>query len=118
MRALFFALLLAAAATPEDWSRVARSVTIYRDIWGVPHIYGPTDASVAFGMAWAQAEDNFPHVEHNFIRSLGRAAEVHGEAALRDDQIARALEIPRLAREEYERSAPACGRSTTPTPRG
>jgi acyl-homoserine lactone acylase PvdQ len=34
-------------------------VTIYRDEWGVPHIYGPTDASVVFGAAYAQAEDNW-----------------------------------------------------------
>jgi acyl-homoserine-lactone acylase len=67
----------------------------------VPHIYGPTDAGVTFGLAWAQAEDNFPHLEDNFIRALGRAAEVHGEEALADDQLDRALEIPRLAREEY-----------------
>jgi acyl-homoserine-lactone acylase len=83
-----------------------RSVTIYRDTYGVPHVYGPTDASVVFGLAYAQAEDNFDHLEDNFIRALGRAAEVHGEAALKDDQLALALEIPRLAREEYERASP------------
>ncbi|MEO6193626.1 MAG: penicillin acylase family protein [Thermoanaerobaculia bacterium] len=85
---------------------MARSVTIYRDTYGVPHIYGPTDASVVFGLAFAQAEDNFAHLEDNFIRALGRGSEVHGEEALRDDQAARALEIPRLAREEYERASP------------
>lgn len=83
-----------------------RSVTIYRDTYGVPHIFGATDASAVFGLAWAQAEDNFEQVEDNFIRALGRASEVHGEKALRDDQTARALEIPRLSREEYERAAP------------
>jgi acyl-homoserine-lactone acylase len=93
-----------AAANREE--AMARSVTIYRDTYGVPHIYGPTDASVVFGLAYAQAEDDFAHLEDSFIRSLGRAAEVHGEEALRDDQVARALEIPRLAREEYERAAP------------
>ncbi|MFL6192848.1 MAG: penicillin acylase family protein [Thermoanaerobaculia bacterium] len=85
---------------------MAKSVTVYRDTWGVPHIYGPTDASVAFGLAYAQAEDNFEHLEDNFIRSIGRGAEVHGEEALRDDQLARALEIPRLSREEYGRATP------------
>jgi acyl-homoserine-lactone acylase len=85
---------------------MAKSVTIYRDSYGVPHVYGATDAGVVFGLAFAQAEDNFAQVEDNFIRSLGRAAEVHGEEALRDDQVARALEIPRLAREEYERATP------------
>ncbi|HWN43653.1 MAG TPA: penicillin acylase family protein [Thermoanaerobaculia bacterium] len=100
MRALsLFLLMLAIPA-------LTTGQTIYRDTWGVPHIYGPTDASVAFGMAYAQAEDNFAHLQDNFLRALGRAAEVHGEESLRDDQLARALEIPRLAREEYERSTP------------
>ena len=111
MRALSLFLLvlvipaIVSAHPNRDWDAVAKSVTIYRDSWGVPHIYGPTDASVAFGMAYAQAEDNFAHLQDNFLRALGRAAEVHGESALRDDQIARALEIPRLAKEEYERSS-------------
>jgi acyl-homoserine-lactone acylase len=103
MRAFSMILIGILSTSPaldaQDWNQVARSVTIYRDTWGVPHIYGPTDASVVLGMAYAQAEDNFAHLEDNFIRALGRAAEVHGEEAVRDDQIARALEIPRLARD-------------------
>lgn len=93
------------APPPED-TPVIQSPTIYRDTYGVPHVFGPTDASVAFGLAYAQAEDNFAHLEDNFIRALGRGAEVHGEEALEDDRLARALEIPRLAREEYERTGP------------
>ena len=73
--ALSLTLLSALNASPE---KIARSVTIYRDTWGVPHVYGPTDASCAFGYAYAQAEDNFWQVEDSYIRSLGRAAEVHG----------------------------------------
>ena len=65
--------VLACAAAFGEGS-MARSVTIYRDSYGVPHVYGPTDASVVYGLAWAQAEDNFAHLEDNFIRSLGRAA--------------------------------------------
>lgn len=108
MRALSLFLLvfvIPALMMGQDTAQ-ERSSTIYRDTWGVPHIYGPTDASVVFGLAYAQAEDNFAHLQDNFLRALGRAAEVHGEGSLQDDQIARALEIPRLAREEYERSSP------------
>jgi acyl-homoserine-lactone acylase len=104
--ALACAPLLAAGPSPDARARLAKSVTIYRDHYGVPHVYGATDAGVVFGLAYAQAEDNFAQVEDNFIRSLGRGAEVHGEETLRDDQVARALEIPRLAREEYERATP------------
>ncbi|MFP5262668.1 MAG: acylase [Blastocatellia bacterium] len=97
-----------AAARREDAEpeKVARSVTIYRDSYGVPHVYGPTDASCVFGYAYAQAEDNFWQVEDNYIRALGRAAEVHGEKALNDDLLVRALELPKLAAAEYAR-APA-----------
>src|SRR5678815_874415 len=73
--------------------RLARSVTIYRDSYGVPHIYGPTDASCVFGYAYAQAEDNFWQVEDNYIQAIGRAAEVNGEEALEADLLNRTLEI-------------------------
>lgn len=79
-------------------------VTIYRDEWGVPHIYGPTDASVVFGAAYAQAEDNWWQVEDNFVRAIGRGAELYGEDALLDDYLARGLEITRRSIEEYRRA--------------
>ena len=34
-------------------------ITIARDSFGVPHIFAPTDPEVAYGLAWAQAEDDF-----------------------------------------------------------
>lgn len=83
-----------------------KSVTIYRDNYGVPHIYGPTDASCAFGYIYAQAEDNFWQIEDSFIRALGRASEIYGERTLTDDELVRALEIPRLSKAEYERESP------------
>jgi acyl-homoserine lactone acylase PvdQ len=69
---------VADAANPKI-EKLARSVTIYRDAYGVPHVYGPTDASCIFGYIYAQAEDNFWQIEDSYIRALGRAAEVHGE---------------------------------------
>ncbi len=80
--------------------------TVYRDGYGVPHVFGPTDASVLFAAAWVQAEEDWPMVERNFARATGRGAELLGEPSLSDDYIVRALEIPRLSREEYARSSP------------
>jgi penicillin amidase len=82
---------------------LARQVTIYRDTYGVPHVFGRTDASTVFGFAYAQAEDNFWRVEENYINALGRAAEVCGAKGLDEDRLNHALEIPKLAREEYAR---------------
>src|SRR5205085_4892006 len=107
----FMALAVAAWPSPAAASRaesetVARAVTIYRDSFGVPHVFAPTDADCVFGFAYAQAEDNFRQIEDNYLRALGRAAEAHGAKALPDDLIVRALELPKLALAEYQR-APA-----------
>lgn len=93
-----------AAAVGLKAEKIARSVTIYRDAYGVPHVYGPTDASCVFGFAYAQAEDNFWQIEDSYIRALGRASEVYGESALNADLLNRALEIPKLAMAEYNNS--------------
>jgi acyl-homoserine-lactone acylase len=58
----------------------AQRVTIVRDTWGVPHVYGKSDADAVFGLVYAQAEDDFNRVETNFINAMGRLAEVEGEA--------------------------------------
>jgi len=80
--------------------------TIYRDTYGVPHVFGPTDEAVAFGAAWVQAEEDWPMVARNFLRASGRGTELLGADALADDYVARALAIPRLSQEEYAASTP------------
>ena len=37
----------------------AKNVEIIRDTWGVPHIYGKSDADAVFGLLYAQCEDDF-----------------------------------------------------------
>ncbi len=49
----------------------ASNVTIVRDEWGVPHIYGKTDPDVAYGLAWVSCEDNFPIVQETFLSAKG-----------------------------------------------
>ena len=61
---------------------IASRVTIVRDSFGVPHIYGESDADAIFGMLYAQCEDDFNRVEQNYIWATGRLAEVEGESAI------------------------------------
>lgn len=82
-------------------ARQAAGVTIYRDKWGVPHIYARTDAGAVFGFMYAQAEDNFWQIEDSYIQSIGRAAEVEGTAKLDSDLVNRALRIVELSKAEY-----------------
>src|SRR5438128_289132 len=94
------ALAAIAAAQIPDPAKLARSVTIQRDRYGVPHLFGPTDASVAFGMMYAQAEDNFWQIEDDYIRKLGRSAEIRGPQGLMGDLMVRLFESTRKAQEE------------------
>ncbi|MDB4877918.1 MAG: peptidase penicillin amidase [Gemmatimonadetes bacterium] len=75
----------AARTDVANWERQAKGVTIVRDDWGIPHVYGKTDADVVFGLMYAQAEDDFNRVETNYINSMGRLAEAEGEAEVYRD---------------------------------
>ena len=83
----------------------AGAITIIRDDFGVPHVYAKTDADAVFGMLYAQAEDDFPRIEQNYIWATGRLAEVEGEEALYSDLRARLYMTIDEARAAYE-SAP------------
>jgi acyl-homoserine-lactone acylase len=87
---LSFAILCVATnvASAQDvarWEHQAQGITIIRDDWGIPHIYGKTDADAVFGLIYAQAEDDFNRVETNFINAMGRLAEAEGEGEIYRD---------------------------------
>ena len=88
-------------AAKNGVEKIANSVTIYRDNWGVPHVYGPTDYSVMFGFMYAQAEDNFWQIEDSYIQAIGRASEVYGEKMLDQDVLNRQLEIAKLSQADF-----------------
>src|SRR3981081_2031541 len=106
---MFLRLLLAVAllgSATAAQHEITRSITIYRDTWGVPHIYTKTDAGAAFGLMYAQAEDNFWQLETDYIRILGRAAEVEGTRGISGDILYRAYEVEKRATEAYARATP------------
>ena len=60
-------------------------VTIYRDTWGVPHIFGITDADVAYGLAWAHSEDDFKTIQDILLAERGKLASVYVKSAAVND---------------------------------
>ncbi|MBL8828986.1 MAG: penicillin acylase family protein [Planctomycetaceae bacterium] len=94
------------AATIVDRAELAKQVKIYRDEWGRPHIDGTDDAAVAFGFAYAQAEDYFWQVEDVYILALGRYAEAHGPRGVNSDLLNRAFEITRRSQADFGRLEP------------
>ena len=104
-------LLVCVACAPQEtnievvaWEAQAQNVTIIRDDWGVPHIYGETDADAVFGMIYAQAEDDFNRIEVNFLNSQGRLAEAEGEDEIWRDLRMKLFIDPADMQTQYEAS--------------
>jgi acyl-homoserine-lactone acylase len=114
-RSLLFILLIspfycfAQKLSSRDISRCrleAGAVIIIRDNWGVPHIYGNTDANAVFGLMYAECEDNFKGIERNYLYQLGRQAEVDGENALYTDVQLQLIADSADAIKDYKASPP------------
>ncbi|MGI8950300.1 MAG: penicillin acylase family protein [Chitinophagaceae bacterium] len=88
------------------WQSESKNVTIIRDNWGIPHVYGKTDADCVFGIMYAQCEDDFLRVEMNYIEKLGRLSEVNGEKNLYDDLLIRLVIDSSDAIKDYKNSPP------------
>ena len=68
-------------------------VRILRDTWGVPHIFGVTDADVAYGLAYAHAEDDFLTIQQSLLAARGQLASVYGQDAAPNDYMVHLLRI-------------------------
>jgi acyl-homoserine lactone acylase PvdQ len=88
----------------DRWQEQAKNVEIIRDDFGVPHIYGKSDADAVFGLLYAQCEDDFNRVEQNYIWAIGRLAEIQGEEAIYSDLRARLFMTQDEAVRNYEKS--------------
>src|SRR4051794_1416428 len=71
----------ASGAPPRDPS----ATTVYRDEFGIPHVYAPTLEDAAYGIGYAQAEDRLEELLKNYRRAAGTMAEVFGPAFYADD---------------------------------
>jgi len=90
----------------EKFEREAKAVTIVRDNWGVPHIYGKTDADAVFGLMYSECEDNFKGIEQNYLYQLGRQSEVNGAKDLYTDLTLQLIADTADAIKDYKASAP------------
>lgn len=58
---------------------------VIRDGYGVPHIFGKTDADASFGFGYAHAEDDWETIQDTLLAARGVSAQYQGkEAAPRD----------------------------------
>lgn len=78
------------------------NITIARDQYGVPHIFGIKDADVAYGLAWAHAEDNFATIQKTILAGKTMAGREFGYAGAAIDYFGQLLGIRDLATEKYD----------------
>lgn len=88
----------------QRWQQRANRVEIFRDGFGVPHIYGKTDADAVFGMIYAQCEDDFNRVEMNYITAMGRIAEIEGIKELYADFRMKLYIDEAVVKKEYQQA--------------
>lgn len=92
---LFLPYFVFAQINPQD-------VEIVRDNFGVPHIFGKTDADVAYGLAWAHAEDDFKTIQQGYLAGnalLGKHIGTKGAGA---DFIAQFIGSKEIVEKQYE----------------
>ncbi len=80
------------------------NVTIVRDSFGVPHIYGHTDAEAAYGLAWAHSEDDFKDIQQNLLAAKGMLGQVIGKEGVLFDFGLKFFGIDTLVDNNYERA--------------
>jgi acyl-homoserine-lactone acylase len=78
------------------------SVSIIRDHWGVPHIYGTTDADVAYGLAWANAEDDFYTIQQTYLAAKGLVGLLKGKKGMVIDYVVQLIKAREIVNEKYE----------------
>lgn len=84
-------------APPDD----RYDVRIVRDTWGVPHVFGQTDADVAYGLAFAHAEDDFATIQGALLAARGQLASELGREMAANDYMVALLRIDDIVAAGY-----------------
>lgn len=84
----------------SDWD--TSQVQIARDEFGVPHIFGKTDADVAYGLACAHAEDDFETIQKTLLAGKRMVGRVYGQDGAAVDFFGHLLQTAEIAEVNYE----------------
>ena len=93
------------AINPAPYLEKAKAydALIERDKYGVPHISGPRDVDVAFGMGYAHSEDDFATITEAVLTTRGTMSESKGKDAAVGDYLVQLLKVWDSVNAGYER---------------
>jgi len=105
---LLVSLVLLGSVTVPARSVAAadQSATIYRDEFGIPHIFASTLEDAAYAVGCAQAEDRLEELPKNYRRANGTMAEVFGPDSFQDDLRQRVMRHAEISQARYGEISP------------
>ena len=102
---LLLALLIGCGACTGD-DPDSGKVVVYRDEYGVPHIYAPTIEAGAYAVGYAQAEDLLEELLKNYLRGMGEMAAAFGPDEFGTDVQSRLWRHHEIAQANFEQISP------------
>lgn len=81
-------------------------ITIARDSFGVPHIFAPTDAAAAYGLAWAHAEDDFEDIQLLMLSGKAALGSALGKTGAQADYVIHLLRCRETVEEQWHTLSP------------
>ena len=75
---------------------------VIRDQWGVPHIFGKSDADASFGFGYAHAEDDWKHIQESLIGARGMSAQFKGKDFAPQDYLYDLFKVREAVEAKYE----------------
>ena len=90
----FFSTKISSQISPDN-------IEIVRDSYGVPHIYASTDAEVAYGFGWAQAEDNFKTIQQAYLAGNGLLSKLKGLKGASADFLVQLIQSEKIVNDQF-----------------
>lgn len=96
-----FIAILPAFSSVAYSGDVWRDATVYRDEWGVPHIFANNPFALGFAFGYSQAEDHAEQMLLAYRMANGQLAEIFGEQYAESDAFSLKMGHAQLAEEAF-----------------
>ena len=82
------------------------NITIARDSFGIPHVFAKTDPEVAYGIAWAHAEDDFETLQLVVLSGKAKLGTGLGKKGAEGDYVINLLRVRKTVEEQWNTLSP------------
>jgi acyl-homoserine-lactone acylase len=83
-----------------------KNITIARDSFGVPHVFAKTDPEVAYGLAWAHAEDDLGNIETMILYGKAKLGSAIGKKGAQADYVVSLMRCRQVVEDQWSTLSP------------